>query len=212
MTETARPLSPKAEARRAQILDAASKCARLSGFHGASMAEIAQVAGVSVGQIYRYFENKEAIIAAIVAQDIAEMREKFFEIESSGAPLVEAMIANCAESIARSYDPDRAALWLEVMAEAARNPAVAEIVRRADDEERAFKLDILRRVNPPNCGEQELRGRGEILSMIFEGMVVRGVRNPDGDPEDIGQALKMVMRHLLTDLPGAPRQAGGLSH
>ncbi len=212
MTETARPLSPKAEARRAQILDAASKCARLSGFHGASMAEIAQAAGVSVGQIYRHFENKEAIIAAIVAQDIAEMREKFFEIESSGKPLAEAMIANCAESIARSYDPDRAALWLEVMAEAARNPAVAEIVRRADDEERAFKLDILQKVNPPNCSELELQGRGEVLSMIFEGMIVRGVRNPDGDPQGIGQALRMVLRHLLTDAPGVPPQAGGRSH
>jgi AcrR family transcriptional regulator len=52
------------------------------GFHGASMADIAKAAGLSVGQIYRYFENKEAIIAAIVAQDLAEMREKFAEMES----------------------------------------------------------------------------------------------------------------------------------
>lgn len=206
MTEAARSPSPKAEARRAQILDAASKCARLSGFHGASMAEIAQAAGVSVGQIYRHFENKEAIIAAIVALDIAEMREKFFEIESSGAPLLEAMIGKCAEAIGRSYDRDRAALWLEVMAEAARNPAVADIVRRADEEERAFKLDILRKVSPPNCTEGELRGRGEVLSMIFEGMVIRGVRNPTGDPDGIGKALKMVMSHLLTEPPRAPAQ------
>lgn len=49
-----------AETRRQQIVDAASACARRSGFHGASMAEIAQTAGLSVGQIYRYFENKEA--------------------------------------------------------------------------------------------------------------------------------------------------------
>ena len=47
------------EARREQILDAACDCVRRAGFHGASMAEIAQAAGVSVGQIYRYFENKE---------------------------------------------------------------------------------------------------------------------------------------------------------
>jgi AcrR family transcriptional regulator len=207
MTETTRPPRPKAEARRAQILDAATRCARMSGFHGASMAEIAQAAGVSVGQIYRHFENKEAIIAAIVAQDIAEMREKFFEIESSGKPLAEAMIASCSESIARSYDPDRAALWLEVMAEAARNPAVAEILRRADDEERSFKLEILQKVNPPNCSAPELRGRGEVLSMIFEGMIVRGVRNPGGDPEAIGEALRMVLRHLLTEAPCAPPKA-----
>jgi AcrR family transcriptional regulator len=171
------------------------------------MAEIAQVAGVSVGQIYRHFENKEAIIAAIVAQDIAEMREKFLEIESSGKPLAEAIISRSSESIDRNYDPDRAALWLEVMAEAARNPTVAQSLRSADTEERAFKLDILRRASPPGCSERELRGRGEVLSMIFEGMVVRGVHNPDGDPEPIAQALRSVLRHLLTELPCTPTKA-----
>jgi len=79
------PCRPTPEARRQQILDAACDCVRQAGFHGASMAEIAKAAGLSVGQIYRYFENKEAIIAAIVAQDLAEMREKFAEMESRPA-------------------------------------------------------------------------------------------------------------------------------
>src|ERR1700751_4700643 len=92
-------LRPTPEARRQQILDAACECVRKAGFHGASMAEIAQAAGLSVGQIYRYFENKEAIIAAIVAQDLAAIREKFAELESSGQPLTEAVIALCGEAV-----------------------------------------------------------------------------------------------------------------
>ena len=41
------------------ILDAAKKCFIEHGFHAASMANIAETAGMSPGLIYRYFENKE---------------------------------------------------------------------------------------------------------------------------------------------------------
>jgi AcrR family transcriptional regulator len=203
VTETPPSGRPNVELRRQQILEAASACARQSGFHGASMAQIAQAAGLSVGQIYRYFENKEAIIAAIVAQDVAEMRQKFSELENSGQPLAEAIINSCADSIARNYDADRAALRLEVLAEAARNPRVAEILRRADAEERTFKLEILQRISPPGCGERELVARGEVLSMLFEGMVVRAVNNPDSDHVAIADVLRVVLRHLLTEAPCA---------
>ncbi len=58
MGEEAQSGRPTVESRRQQILDAACDQVRQSGFHGASMADIARAAGLSVGQIYRYFENK----------------------------------------------------------------------------------------------------------------------------------------------------------
>lgn len=189
------------EIRRHQILEAAAHCARLSGFHGASMAEIAQAASLSVGQIYRYFENKEAIIAAIVAQDVAEMRERFSELESSGEPLAEAIVDSCADSLARNYDPDRAALRLEVLAEAARNSRVADIVRRDDEAERAFRLAILERIGLPGCSRRELVARSEVVAMLFEGMVVRGIQNPNSDHAAITEVLRMVVSDLLRRRP-----------
>ncbi len=101
------------------------------------MAEIAKAAGLSVGQIYRYFENKEAIIAAIVAQDLAEMREKFAEMESRPGNLVDALSEHLPEAVDKCFDLGRAALTLEVLAEASRNPKVAAILRAADAQERA---------------------------------------------------------------------------
>src|SRR5476649_352040 len=53
-------------ARRDQIIAAARLCFRKHGFHGAGMAEIAKTSQLSVGQIYRYFANKDAIIEEIV--------------------------------------------------------------------------------------------------------------------------------------------------
>lgn len=194
----------KAEARRQQILDAAADCARRSGFHGASMAEIAHTAGLSVGQIYRYFANKEAIVAAIVERDLAEIRDKFAEFDASGASgadMVETVIASCSEAVERNYDLGRAGLMLEVMAEAARNPKVAAAVQAADTAERALGRRLLDAAAPPDRPEAETVARGEVLSMLFDGMAMRAVNNPGADHAEIARVLGAVMRFLLTGGP-----------
>jgi len=193
--------SDKARMRQQQILDAACDCVRRSGFHGASMAEIAQAAGLSVGQIYRYFENKEAIIAAIVAQDHAAMREKFARLEASGRCLAEAVIDECSQAVEHNYDPARAALVLEVLAEAARNPRVAAIVRDADATERALVGKLLEPLRPGDRCEVEMAARGEVLMMLFDGMIMRAVNHPEGDKAAIGEVMRSVIRHLLSDQP-----------
>jgi AcrR family transcriptional regulator len=49
------------EARRQSILAAATKLFTQKGIAAATMAEIAEEAGISPGAIYRYFENKEEL-------------------------------------------------------------------------------------------------------------------------------------------------------
>ena len=188
-----------AEARRQQIVDAASACARRSGFHGASMSEIAHAAGLSVGQINRYFENKEAIIAAIVARDMAEMRDRYSELKDGDLPVREAILTKCANAVDELYDTERAVLTLEVLAEAARNPNVATILQASDAEEREMQQELLRDVIPAGCDEAERLARGEVVSMLFEGMTMRGVNNPKGDRAAIARVLRSALRHLLSE-------------
>ncbi len=52
------------EARRRQILDAASACFARQGFHQTTMQDICREADLSPGAVYRYFAGKEEIIAA----------------------------------------------------------------------------------------------------------------------------------------------------
>ena len=202
------PANQKAEARRQQILDAACNCVRQAGFHGASMAEIAQAADLSVGQIYRYFENKEAIIAAIVEQDHAAMREKFARLETSGRCLADAVTSECAEAVEHNYDLKRAALVLEVLAEAARNPRVAAIVREADANERALVSKLLEPLRPSDRSDAEVAARGEVLMMLFDGMIMRSVNHPDGDKAAIADVMRSVIRHLLSEQPLLRGEAG----
>jgi AcrR family transcriptional regulator len=199
MTEISPSARPTVEARQQQILAAAARCARRSGFHGASMSDIAQAASMSVGQIYRYFENKEAIIAAIVDQDVQDMREKFAELETTGASLADAIIERADESLAWNYDPERAALRLEVFAEAARNPRVAAMLQASDAEERAFRRDVLKRTGLADASDAELDARGEVLNMVFEGMLIRSVNNPGSDQAAIAEVLRSTLRHLLVN-------------
>ncbi|CAN5444536.1 TetR/AcrR family transcriptional regulator [soil metagenome] len=191
-------LRPTPEARRQQILDAACDCVRQAGFHGASMADIAKVASLSVGQIYRYFDNKEAIIAAIVAQDLAEMREKFAEMEARPGDLLDAMTEHLPEAVDKCFDLGRAALVLEVLAEAARNPKVAAIVRAADAEERIFARAMLERSRKPGWSDAEFQARTEVLGMLFDGMVMRAVNHPDTDREALANVLCATVRQLLS--------------
>lgn len=117
------------EQRIAQILQAALQCFLVKGFHQTSMRDIAQAAGVSLGNLYNHFPGKEAIILAVaVAVAVAESEEL--------APLLQRLAASDGERTqvmaflqdfhALCRQPEWATLAVEVLAESARNPAVAE--------------------------------------------------------------------------------------
>ena len=62
------PLRPGS--RRDQILDAAMQCFAAAGFRGTTTREIASRVGLTEAALYRHFESKEALYAAIIARKI----------------------------------------------------------------------------------------------------------------------------------------------
>lgn len=65
--------TPKSEATRRRILDAALGVFRERGFEAATMREIAAAAGVAVGAAYYYFDSKDALVMAFYEQAQQEM-------------------------------------------------------------------------------------------------------------------------------------------
>lgn len=57
------------------ILDAAADEFGERGFHEAAIARIAQRAGVAIGSFYTYFDSKEAVFRALVADMSRQVRE-----------------------------------------------------------------------------------------------------------------------------------------
>jgi AcrR family transcriptional regulator len=54
------------QARRNQILDAATTAFAQKGYHRATIQDVAKVAGIAAGTIYNYFENKTALLMGIL--------------------------------------------------------------------------------------------------------------------------------------------------
>ncbi len=61
------------DSRRALMLDAARTVFEKLGIEGASIREIAKQAGYTPGAIYSYFENKEAIYGALLAESLERL-------------------------------------------------------------------------------------------------------------------------------------------
>src|SRR3954447_17841383 len=87
--------------RKSQILEAAILCFARRGFDLTSMHDISAEAGISVGLIYRYFENKEAVISALADQHKNEIQE-LLERARHAATLLESLeilfTAHCCEN------------------------------------------------------------------------------------------------------------------
>lgn len=199
--------NPRAEARREQIRAAAADCFRRHGFHGTSIAQISKAAGMSPGHIYHYFENKEAIIAEIVAWDLARVLTLIAEMRSA-RDVQDAMIARVGEGVAEQLDPDTAALRLEIAAEAARNPHIAAIVRSADDRCRASLADTLRslrRTAGHVDSEDGIAAVVDAITAMFEGLQIRIVRNPELDRQRLTRQYQRMLGALLTQ----PADQGG---
>lgn len=67
-------------AKRRQILDGAHKVFMDLGFDGASMGEIARVAGVSKGTLYVYFADKSQLFGAVVEREAIEQARVKFDL------------------------------------------------------------------------------------------------------------------------------------
>ncbi|MEW6728956.1 MAG: TetR/AcrR family transcriptional regulator [Pseudomonadota bacterium] len=194
----------RSDARRAQILAAATDCFREHGFHGASIAKISQACGMSPGHIYHYFANKEAIIEAIVAQDLERMLALNEELRSA-SDVKGAFLERTAEGVQDKLDSQAAGLQLEIIAEAARNPRVADIVGKADRNCRgslAQTLRSLRRAAGHNDSDESIAGMVEVLAAMFEGLQFRTIRNPDIDKDVVIGMFRQVIHNLLSQPPG----------
>jgi AcrR family transcriptional regulator len=69
------PKQPRSEATVQTILEAAAQVFERHGYAAGTTNRIAERAGVSIGTVYQYFPNKDAILVALVHRHLAESLE-----------------------------------------------------------------------------------------------------------------------------------------
>jgi AcrR family transcriptional regulator len=87
---------PRGERTRTEILQAASTLFIKHGFHGTSMRQIAEQAGIALGGIYNHFSSKEEIFTA-VAIECHPLWEVFPLMNAAQGETIEEFVHNAAQ-------------------------------------------------------------------------------------------------------------------
>jgi AcrR family transcriptional regulator len=163
---TADPASRLESDRHFRILAAAERAFVRHGFHATTMQHVAAEAGMSPGNLYRYFRSKEAIVAGLCARDQTELAADFAALGHAGDIFAGMRLMLHKKLIAEPRQ--RLQLVIEIWAEATRNPAVAEI-----------------------CTEMDM-GIRRGLAALVEGAKHRGVAAPDLDTDFVVRTIITV--------------------
>lgn len=126
-------------ARQTEILEVAARLFTERGFHQVGIAELCEALDVSPGTLYRYFPSKEALIQGLVAADAREARLLVEALEGARGDFCDRLTTVVCEALEAVSDPDYGRLALEIAAEGARNPAIGEVLRVADE---TFRADL----------------------------------------------------------------------
>src|SRR5437763_13479245 len=181
--------------RRTQILEAAVICFAKHGFHQASMHDISAEAGISVGLIYRYFQNKEAVIAAMAdrhKKQIHEILERARQAPNLRESLETLFTAHCGET-----EPHvTAAFVVDLFAEASRNTHVAELVRGVCEASMNGVTDLIARSPEAKASELSPREMAELIFAVNDGMLLRGVLRVGQPAAESRERQLQVVRNL----------------
>jgi AcrR family transcriptional regulator len=164
----------KREANREQILRAARDVFGARGYHGATIEDIAEEAGLSNGAIYYNFQNKEELFLALLDARLDERLEHTRKtLAGAGASSTrKRTLEEEARDVTRSFKESREwrLLLLEFVAYAARNPTFAARFREHKRQLRAALAEIL---------DQHLSARGIKPAMPIDqlALAVTGLAN-----------------------------------
>src|SRR5213083_2182337 len=181
--------------RRSQILDAALVCFAKRGFHQTSMHDISAEAGISVGLIYRYFENKDAVISAMADRHKKEIQE-ILERAQQASNLLESLeilfTAHCGETEPQVIS----AFVVDLFAEASRNTHIAELVRDVCETSMNGVTDLIARSPEAKASNLTPREMAELIFAVNDGMLMRNVLKIGSTSEERRDQQLKVARNL----------------
>ena len=185
------PLTPKAEATRARLLEVAAEVFVERGYAAVSLRDIAVAAGVTKGAIYGHFRSKGQLLVEVIRTQLAE-RDAQFDTQ--------AVVERPMETFFQFINPDSRHLRLlqiDAAAAARHDPDVAAGVAKIFSARNAWILDTLRRLDAPEVvlyiinalsagvGVQEAHGRPAPDPELWSKTVAQlfGMREPPSSVE-----------------------------
>jgi TetR/AcrR family transcriptional regulator, repressor for uid operon len=197
-TGSSAPEPKGADARRTRILDAFENCIQTAGFHRTTMQDVAREAGMSAGNLYRYFPSKEALVSGVIGRD----RERFgadFRNVAQSDDVLGSFIALGRKHFTETPRA-RCVQFMEIWAEASRNPVVAEMCTTVDREINDYMVAILEaaKVSGQIPASVDSVATITVLSAMGDGLFTRRALEPDFDAWEGFRLLVNVMDAMLS--------------
>lgn len=189
---------PAPDHRSQEILDAVRNAFAKKGFDGASMQDLALAAGMSVGNFYRYFPSKSAIIEAIVAQDIAELEQDFSAILSAPDPM-QVLRAAIGLRVEEDMCKGQGSLWAEITAAALRKPEIGTIVCRMEISVIGYLVAVFAQATGLSHDDatQKFTDHATLIVMLIKASAIRAEFTPEGNPTAL---VLRTINHTLDEI------------
>jgi|TARA_A100001391_G_scaffold92577_3_gene61206 AcrR family transcriptional regulator len=184
----------KAGFRKQKIIEAAVVCILKKGYHQAGMRDIAEAAGVSLGNLYNHFPGKQAILMELAAIEGAELEAFIAPLETARSPAA-ALLAFANAYLDYMAAPENALLTLELTAESFRDPQIATVFQA----NRSRLIAALGRAFRHETSNGDLYA--EMVLDLIEGAALRAVaerRRPDA-------AARKALHEMLAGAAERPK-------
>ncbi|AKI02066.1 transcriptional regulator, TetR family [Hoeflea sp. IMCC20628] len=193
-----------ANKRAADILDQVKSIFALNGFDGTSMQDLAQATQMSVGNFYRYFPSKDAIIIALVKRELMEIETVFGAVQTAADP--GAVLMQLLRHRIETLPFEEAALWSEVQAASYRSPEIATLIRTVDETVRSNVVMALVRFHRDTSADAMMiyETRAHLMLMLIHGFTQRKYCTRDAVTADQFVAFGELVLSTLHDTIFAP--------
>ncbi len=189
----------RAETRR-KVLDAAAAVFAERGYHGASLDDIADRAGLSKGSVYYNFASKQEFFVAVLRDRIGTRLDEVRKTLAMGATRERgAELAGTSFLERAGDDPRWGALFFEFLAHASRDDAARrDFARWLLDTRAALETLIARQLESSGIrAEAPSRELAIVVSALANGMLIERMFDPDGVPANmLGRALALLAAGL----------------
>ena len=201
-------LSPTAQDQRAaDILASVRSAFAEKGFDGASMQDLARAAGISVGNFYRYFPSKAAIVTQLITCDLDEMERSFAEVISAPQPF-QALRKHVQQHILMHQASSKGQIWAEITAAALRKPEIGLATCHMETAVSGFLLQVFARETGLPSDEVVLRfGPHAAFIMLLMKSAVMQPPQPMAQRDALNALILQSIDQTLADIARAAQKA-----
>ena len=171
------------------------------GFESFTCEEVAQRAGLPIGTLYQFFQNKYVIVCELDRQNAVAVREELGRLTAALPTLDWLVLLNrLVDHMARLWieDPSRRAVWMAMQSTPATR-ATAAVTERELASDVAYALGPLTPGNP----RERRQIMAEVLVYVAYSMLNFSVRDGQEHTEAVIELKRLLSAYLLASQPHA---------